>query len=282
MIVDSGVIVEGCVQFVIFEIRRLRIGILNIYAQNLTAARAQLWSCLSHYPFPEANWIVGGDFNMTETDDDRSADYLEKAMGQQEQGAWSNFALALGVNDCFSLDDFRILGPKRHTWAKQNPVPKWSRLDRFYVNHTLQDKGGRTGIWPHLFHISDHAAIFLQINFGSNRVHQGPTHFNSALLKKEDTKEALIQAWDSKVQNHLEDTKAEQTVQGLKALMQENVRITRQEKKAGRAMYQSQFSEVKEAEAKLKTDWYDLDAWAQLNSAQQNLEEVRMDKLERQ
>ena len=100
-----------------------RIGILNVYAQNQTGKRARLWQRLSEYQFAEAHWIISGDFNMTEFEEDRSPNYLEKAMGNREQTAWSSLALHLGVNDVFYTDDFRKIGMKRATWSKQWPIP---------------------------------------------------------------------------------------------------------------------------------------------------------------
>lgn len=64
--------------------------------------------------------------------------------------------------------------------------------------------------------------------------------------------------------------------------MQENVKISRAKKKAGREVYNAHFQEVKEGEACLACDWNDLEAWERLNLAQHDLEEVRMDRLERQ
>lgn len=141
-IVDSGVLIEGRAQFVILDIHNTRIGTLNIYAPNHTAARAQFWTRLRFQHLPLADWIVAGDFNMTESDEDRSPNYLESAMGQREQSTWNSFALSLGISDTFYVDDFRKIGSKRHTWSKQKPIPKWSRLDRFYVNSTIQALGG--------------------------------------------------------------------------------------------------------------------------------------------
>jgi endonuclease/exonuclease/phosphatase family metal-dependent hydrolase len=124
---------------------------------------------LAQYQFPAANWIVGGDFNMTESQDDRSPDYFETAMGRREQDAWTAFALSLGIGDVYYMDEFRRIGIKRHTWSRQKPNPQWSRLDRFYVNPALQELGGRHSIWQTMIHLSDHVGIFLQITLQESR-----------------------------------------------------------------------------------------------------------------
>ena len=64
MVVENKVIIEGRVQYVVLETYNPKIDILNIYAQNHTIARTQIWTKLSKYKFLQANWIVSGDFNM--------------------------------------------------------------------------------------------------------------------------------------------------------------------------------------------------------------------------
>jgi hypothetical protein len=141
---ENAVVIEGRVQYAIFDTCDIRIGILNIYAYNHTAARAQLWRELANYTFPPTHWIVAGDFNMTEVEEDRSESYLENAMGNREQDAWNQFALSLGLGDTYYMDEFRKVGNKRFTWSRQRPNLQWSCLDRFYVNPDLQELGGST------------------------------------------------------------------------------------------------------------------------------------------
>lgn len=42
---------------------------------------------LLNFSFPNAHWIVVGDFNMTENAEDRSPGYAAKAMGNRETQA---------------------------------------------------------------------------------------------------------------------------------------------------------------------------------------------------
>jgi hypothetical protein len=46
------------------------------------------------------------------------------------------------------FDEFHKVGLKNYTWSMQNPTIAWSRLDRFYVNPSIQLQGGRHEIWP--------------------------------------------------------------------------------------------------------------------------------------
>lgn len=61
-VVDSGVIIESRAQFVIIDIADIKIGVLNIYAPNDTASRARFWATLSHFDFPDVEWVLGGGF----------------------------------------------------------------------------------------------------------------------------------------------------------------------------------------------------------------------------
>lgn len=136
---------------------------LNIYAQNHTAARETFWILLLHYDFPIAHWVMAGDFNMTENHEDRSPDYIGKTMGRREAQAWTRFTVHLSINDVYYADEFRRIGNKTYSWYRNKPTPIWSRLDRFYIDDLLQSCGGRHGIWPTVSNIFDHAAVFLQI-----------------------------------------------------------------------------------------------------------------------
>lgn len=71
-VLDSGVLVEGRAQFLILDINGSHIGILNIYGPNDTGRRAQFWGILADIDYPEADWILCGDFNMTELGEDRT------------------------------------------------------------------------------------------------------------------------------------------------------------------------------------------------------------------
>lgn len=86
-ITGRGAPIEGRAQFVTIEVNKHHIGILNIYAPNDTGARVRFWSKLADFPFPSAEWIVGGDFNMTELPEDRSDGFHARCVGRREEGA---------------------------------------------------------------------------------------------------------------------------------------------------------------------------------------------------
>lgn len=132
-IVDSGVAVEGRAQYVILEINRQKIGILNVYVPNEPGPRGRFWEALLNFNLPAADWLLSGDFNMTEVEEDRSDGFHARNIGRREATTWSRLLVRLGVQDCFYCDEYRRLGNKRHTWRRERPQPTWSRLDRFYA-----------------------------------------------------------------------------------------------------------------------------------------------------
>lgn len=158
-VIAKGVVVEGRAQFIDLEMDRQKIGILNVYAPNETGPRARFWESLADAQLPEADWLVAGDFNMTEDAEDRSVGYHHRNVGRRETAAWGRFTLQLGIHDIYYADEYRKLGNKRHTWRRERPQPTWSRLDRFYTNANLRRRGGKHGTWTHLSHLSDHAAF---------------------------------------------------------------------------------------------------------------------------
>ncbi|KAG0573055.1 hypothetical protein KC19_VG144800 [Ceratodon purpureus] len=162
---DSGVIIEATTQYVILEVNDVTVGILNLYAPNTPGTRAVFWAKLAEHPWPDAEWVVCGDFNMTENEADRSPGYTGPCMGRRELGTWTRFAMRLGITDAFLSDEFRKIGGKRFTWSREEPRPAWSRIDRCYIDPKVRERGGKHGIWSTMAHLSDHAPVFLEISF---------------------------------------------------------------------------------------------------------------------
>lgn len=235
---------------------------------------------MAAYPLPEAQWIVAGDFNMTEASEDRSSDYHARSLGRREEAAWSRFTLKLGIHDVYYSDEFRKIGTKYHTWRRERPVPTWSRLDRFYVTSDIRSRGGRHGIWSTIYHLSDHAGIFLQIPLQQSRRPHRP-RFNRSLTSLESAHERFTMAWTSAMKEPGEYSKATRIVTAFEHFRRVSESISKEQKRAFRDSYDLQFKEINEAESALGENWHDLDAWQKLNSAQESLEAIRQLKLER-
>lgn len=278
-LVSSGVIVEGCAQYLVLDINGLKTGIINVYAPNDTGARARFWSAIADFQLPECHWIMAGDFNMTELSEDRSADYNARNMGHREESAWARLSMLLGIQDVFHSDEYRRLGSKNHTWRRERPHPTWSRIDRFYTSLEIRLKAGRHGIWPHLSHLSDHAPIFLQIPFGRRSAPKHP-HFNKALIQDSDAAHSFERSWVDAMQHQGDFSKCTRILTAMEQIRRLSGTISSDRKRKAKTTYNEQFLEVRSAELKLQEDWTDLSAWEQLNAAQAKLEDIRQSKLE--
>lgn len=193
-VLECGVLDEARAQFVIFKVNRESLGIMNVYAPNCTGQRAAFWNKLADVQLPSIEWVVAGDFNMTELGKDRSQGSNLCGMGARELSAWTRFVFNLGLKDIFHSFQYRRMGMKSFTYFRQRPVPMWSRIDRFYVTYGLSQKGGRHGIWPTLAHLCDHAAIFMVIPFTARRVIHRP-FLNKSLLGDTEAVTKFERAW---------------------------------------------------------------------------------------
>lgn len=188
--------------------------------------------------------------------------------------------MKLGIHDVYYADEFRKIGNKHHTWRRERPVPTWSRLDRFYVTSDIRSRGGRHGIWSTIYHLSDHASIFLQIPLQQPRRPHRP-RFNRSLISLETAQERFKLAWSSAMEEPGAHSKATRIVTAFEHLRRVSVSISKEQKRAFRDSYDMQFKEINEAETALEANWHDLDVWQKLNSAQASLEAIRQLKLER-
>lgn len=279
LVIHTAAPIEGRANYVILNVNGQKVGLLNIYAPNRTGPRARFWGALADHVFPQADWVVGGDFNMVEDAEDRTADFHANNIGRREEGAWGRFLQHLGIQDVFYSDEYRRLGSKRHTWRRERPQPTWSRIDRFYASNTIRTKGGRHGIWPTLDHISDHAGIFLQIPLAPRARPQRP-RFDSRHVQDPEAIQAFSDSWRQAMSEPGDFSKATRVTTALEQIRRISASMATDRKRKNRETYATQFVATSEAEAALEQDWNDLGAWARLNEAQAELESVRLSKLE--
>ena len=104
-ILDRGNILLGRAIWMIIKWRGLWHGFLSIYAPNHKSARAAFWAHLTDaLPSVDA-WCVAGDFNMSETPEDRQGGSQTMVHGA-ELAAWERLCLALRFHDVWHLADF--------------------------------------------------------------------------------------------------------------------------------------------------------------------------------
>jgi hypothetical protein len=242
--------VEGRAQFITLNLHRSIIGILNVYAPNNTGTRARFWNSLAEFAYPEADWIVARDFNMTELSEDQSQDYNARNMGHMEEAAWARLTLRLGIQDVFHSNEYRRIGSKQHTWRREKPQPTWSRIDCFYTSTDLRIKGGHHRIWPTMAHVSNHTPIFLQIPFQKQK---RPKHiaFNKALTHDNDTTLRFERAWELAMNHDAEVSKGVRVSTALENILRVSESLSKERKREAKEIYISQFREVDNAESSL-------------------------------
>ncbi|XP_059066391.1 uncharacterized protein LOC131857706 [Cryptomeria japonica] len=154
-------------------------GICSVYASNAWNERISLWDWIND--LPDLPWIVGGDFNMVESQIDKEGG-LPFTWKDREKLHWDR----MKRNKLFfdPLAGNKDLSPGIwHTWCnfQQGDNRTYSRLDRFYANKNffsiLPDKWGNSVLVTSTT-LSDHHPI--KTNFIINR---SPTPRRSADAK---------------------------------------------------------------------------------------------------
>ena len=122
-----------------------------------------LWkSIISQLPTVD-HWAISGDFNMVEDVGDRVGGRSQTVAGS-ELYEWERLIFALGLMDLWHVSSFvRLQDSLEYSRSDRREVhTNLSRLDRFYADKFIWDKGGYIGILPS-FSFSDHAPLRISI-----------------------------------------------------------------------------------------------------------------------
>ena len=132
-----GCFIEGHVVDIRIKHRYGHLGILNIYAPNPTSnLRKKFWLQLVDKKLGAELWIIGGDFNMVEQQEDRSGNANGTVQGV-EKDAWDKFCLAYNVIDCWNAPNFQMQKEKSLLYSRVGGSvhgKTMSRLDRWYLD----------------------------------------------------------------------------------------------------------------------------------------------------
>jgi exonuclease III len=164
LILDSGILIPGRAQWITCSLDKQIVGFLNIYAPNKGPKRANFWNqIVNNIPVADS-WVVGGDFNMVERDQDRSTN-TPKKLTNEEQEAWDRQMMRLGLEDSWHSDDFTNRISLQFSWnTKQKGIAhRKARLDRFYVGEWGRERGGKTEILEGRSTLSDHLPVTLHL-----------------------------------------------------------------------------------------------------------------------
>ena len=141
----------------------------------------------------DCEWIIGGDFNMTEMAQDKSNN-CGRAISKVERVTWN------GLLNGFQLHDtFIHQGGPRFSWnnGQVGRARRLARLDRFYTPMHSRLGVRQVDYYIHGYSVgSDHAPVQVSIQLGNNETRRSAFKWNASHLKGE-TIDALSEKWTS-------------------------------------------------------------------------------------
>ena len=163
------------------------IGLACIYAPNISTERRHLWRDIMKLLPKDCDWILGGDFNLTERREDKSND-CRRGISDIEKLTWNGLFNGFQV-----LNTFTYQGGPRFSWnnGQYGMTRQLARLDRIYTpSHS------RLGIRCLAYFIhgytvgSDHAPVQLELAIGEEGTRKSAYKWNVTYLDGE-TSDAL-------------------------------------------------------------------------------------------
>jgi exonuclease III len=83
LLLNFGILVPGRAQWITYSLDKKVVGFLNIYAPNKGPERATFWNQIATSLPTADSWVVEGDFNMVERDEDRSSNTPKKLSNEE-------------------------------------------------------------------------------------------------------------------------------------------------------------------------------------------------------
>lgn len=112
---------------------------------------------------------------MIEDLDDKMGGQPTIGRRQREFTAWRALPVHFRLQDCYRVDEFRKTSQKQFWDNRQASfLMICSRLDRFYLNHTLIQIDGQTSIKPMLANVSDQSPTFVCLQPRQTKIQHTP------------------------------------------------------------------------------------------------------------
>ena len=150
-----------------------------------------LWHIMVKYLPKDCEWIIRGDFNMTERAHDNFKD-CGRAISNLERFTWE------GLLNAFQIQDNCVhQGGPRYSWNNGQSIQacKLARLDTFYIPSQSRLKIHHTIYFIHGHSMGlDHSPVQLEICIGDGEIRKSTYKWNVAHLQ-EETCELLRECW---------------------------------------------------------------------------------------
>lgn len=97
----NGILLQGPLQYAILQwTPTSTLAIINVYAHSDSSDRRQLWKTLLEADLKADRYILGGDFNMVEAEEDTLGGTAPRlGMERRERTEWSGLAARYGIMD---------------------------------------------------------------------------------------------------------------------------------------------------------------------------------------
>lgn len=183
LVTDHGALYNDKVVWIKLEgVEGGNIDIACVYAPNTPTERRHLWHIMADSLPKDCDWIVGGDFNMTERPQDQSRD-CGRAISDLEKFTWNGLLSAFQIQDTFIHQ-----GGPRFSWnnGQAGQTRRLARLDRFYTPTHSRVRIYQTAYYIHGHSVgSDHSPVQLELSIGSKEVMKSIFKWNVAHLQGE-------------------------------------------------------------------------------------------------
>jgi len=118
-------------------------------------------------------------------------------MHRRESASWHHMTLRYGLIDAWRLDSFRKLTKKAFTYdnGRTRATSIVSRIDKFMVSGTLEERGGRIEATASVRKLTDHSPLIITI-WGQHNAPSSPSRFfDISLLSEERSRQKMLDVW---------------------------------------------------------------------------------------
>jgi exonuclease III len=285
LITAHGTLIEGRTQFITLQSPDNGIlTIINVCAPQSSNERALLWQRINQADLSSDHIILGGDCNHHEATNRRST-VGEKQMRRRESASWHHMTLRYGLTDVWRLDSFRKLTKKAFTYdnGTTGVTSVVSRIDKFLVSQTLEERGGRIEVAASVRKLTDHSPFVITIWGQHNPPSSTPRFFDISLLSEERSRQEMLDAW---VGSHsLPPSNEVDWPAWLEAatgrFMMCNVRLSKEKKRAQGTSVRVCTKKIQLAEIQLQRDPVNEEVRSILSNSQGKLVEIFQTSVER-
>ena len=194
LVKDHGALYDNRVVWIKLEgIEGGNIGIACVYAPNIPTERRHLWHIMVDSLPKNCEWIIGGDFNMTERPNDKSND-CGRAISDLERFSWNDLLNVFQIQDTYLHQ-----GGPRFSWnnGQKGRARRLARLDRFYTPMHSQLNITQKAYFIHGYPVgSDHSLVQVEMSIGSGELRKTSFKWNVSYLKGEFAGQ-LREKWES-------------------------------------------------------------------------------------